>query len=52
MGSMAFDNELSWSFDSQGYHLVQQQRQQNRQHIMGIQLRTKFNTEKKSKSKE
>lgn len=34
-----------------GYHLVQQQ-QQNQQHIMGIQLRTKFNTEKKSKDEE
>lgn len=35
-----------------GYHLVQQQQQQNQQHIMGIQLRTKFNTEKKSKDEE
>lgn len=32
-----------------GYRLVQEQQQQNQQHIMGIQLRTKFNTEKKSK---
>lgn len=34
-----------------GYHVVQQ-RQQNQQCILGFQLRTKFNTEKKSKDEE